>query len=261
MLEARGVSKFFPGVKALQGVSLDARQGLDPRAAGRERRRQVDADQDHHRPLSSGRGRAPARRQARRASPTRAMPWRSASASCTRSATSSRASRWARTSCWSSSAASLLRPIDYAGMNREARRWLDMLELDVDPATPVSRLCCRQDAARRDRQGAVAALARAAARRADRVPDAARDGGAVPPSAASCATTASACSSSAHKLEEVQEICDRVTVLRDGRNACESRPMAGLGRQDLVRLMIGRSEQIPHWTRARSFRARRRSSR
>jgi ribose transport system ATP-binding protein len=50
-----------------------------------------------------------------------------------------------------------------------------------------------------------------------------------------------------HKLEEVQEICDQVTVLRDGKNACDSRPMAGLGRQDLVRLMIGRSEQIPDW--------------
>ena len=44
-----------------------------------------------------------------------------------------------------------------------------------------------------------------------------------------------------HKLEEVQAICDRVTVLRDGRNACESRSMEGLGRQDLVRLMIGRA--------------------
>jgi ribose transport system ATP-binding protein len=50
-----------------------------------------------------------------------------------------------------------------------------------------------------------------------------------------------------HKLEEVQEICDQVTVLRDGRNACESQAMKGLGRQDLVRLMIGRSEQIPDW--------------
>ncbi len=50
-----------------------------------------------------------------------------------------------------------------------------------------------------------------------------------------------------HKLEEVQAICDAVTVLRDGRNACESRGMAGLGRQDLVRLMIGRAEQIPDW--------------
>ena len=50
-----------------------------------------------------------------------------------------------------------------------------------------------------------------------------------------------------HKLEEVQEICDTVTVLRDGRNACDSRSMSGLARQDLVRMMIGRSEQIPDW--------------
>src|SRR6478672_9276335 len=49
-----------------------------------------------------------------------------------------------------------------------------------------------------------------------------------------------------HKLEEVQQICDEVTVLRDGRNACASRPMAGIVRQDLVRLMIGRNEQIAH---------------
>ena len=36
-------------------------------------------------------------------------------------------------------------------------------------------------------------------------------------------------------------------MLRDGRNACESRPMTGSQRQDLVRLMIGRDEQIPDW--------------
>jgi ribose transport system ATP-binding protein len=50
-----------------------------------------------------------------------------------------------------------------------------------------------------------------------------------------------------HKLEEVQEICDHVTVLRDGSNACESRPMEGLGRQDIVRMMIGRGELITDW--------------
>ncbi len=49
-------------------------------------------------------------------------------------------------------------------------------------------------------------------------------------------------------MEEVQEICDSVTVLRDGRNACDSRPLEGLGRQDIVRLMIGRSEMIPDWS-------------
>jgi ribose transport system ATP-binding protein len=46
-----------------------------------------------------------------------------------------------------------------------------------------------------------------------------------------------------------------VTVLRDGRNACQSRPMEGLGRQDIVRLMIGRSERIPEWAqRDRTYR-------
>ena len=32
-----------------------------------------------------------------------------------------------------------------------------------------------------------------------------------------------------HKLEEVQQICDEVTVLRDGRNACPSRRWRVLG--------------------------------
>jgi ribose transport system ATP-binding protein len=46
-----------------------------------------------------------------------------------------------------------------------------------------------------------------------------------------------------HKLDEVFELCDSVTVLRDGRNACTSRPLQGLDRRDVVRLMIGRDEQ------------------
>jgi len=45
-----------------------------------------------------------------------------------------------------------------------------------------------------------------------------------------------------HKLDEVFELCDSVTVLRDGRNACQSRPLAGLDRAAVVKLMIGREE-------------------
>ena len=45
-----------------------------------------------------------------------------------------------------------------------------------------------------------------------------------------------------HKLEEVFDLCDHVTVLRDGQNACASRPLAGMTRADIVRLMIGREE-------------------
>lgn len=47
-----------------------------------------------------------------------------------------------------------------------------------------------------------------------------------------------------HKLEEVQQLCDTVTVLRDGRNVCDGQAMGTLERQDLVRMMIGRAEQI-----------------
>jgi len=52
-----------------------------------------------------------------------------------------------------------------------------------------------------------------------------------------------------HKLEEVFNICDDVTVLRDGQNACTSENIKNLDRKKLVRLMIGRDEQIVKSTR------------
>jgi rhamnose transport system ATP-binding protein len=42
-----------------------------------------------------------------------------------------------------------------------------------------------------------------------------------------------------HRLEEVFEICQRVTVMRDGRRVL-SRPLEGLTADDLVRAMVGR---------------------
>ncbi len=44
-----------------------------------------------------------------------------------------------------------------------------------------------------------------------------------------------------HKLEEVYQICDSVTVLRDGRNAGPTSPIAELDRNQLITRMIGRS--------------------
>jgi ribose transport system ATP-binding protein len=41
----------------------------------------------------------------------------------------------------------------------------------------------------------------------------------------------------------VLALCDRVTVLRDGRNTAVGQPIAGAGRRDLIRLMIGRDEE------------------
>jgi len=42
-----------------------------------------------------------------------------------------------------------------------------------------------------------------------------------------------------HRLEELPEIADRVTVLRDGRTI-DTRPMTDVDRQELIRMMVGR---------------------
>lgn len=44
-----------------------------------------------------------------------------------------------------------------------------------------------------------------------------------------------------HKLEEVFEVCDTVTVLRDGQNAGDSLSVSNLCRDDLISLMVGRT--------------------
>ncbi len=45
-----------------------------------------------------------------------------------------------------------------------------------------------------------------------------------------------------HKLDELYEVCDRVTVMRDGCNVV-SRPMAGITKLELVAAMLGRDMQ------------------
>jgi ribose transport system ATP-binding protein len=54
-----------------------------------------------------------------------------------------------------------------------------------------------------------------------------------------------------HRLEEIDRIADRVTVLRDGK-LVDSRPLGQLRRDDIVRLMVGRelSETYPAATTA-----------
>ena len=145
-----------------------------------------------------------------------------------------------------------MKPIDYARVHARAQHWLDMLGLDLDPRTPVSRLSVAkmqlvEIAKALSLRSKVLLLDEPTASLTPHETDSLfrllrklRDDGV-------------GMLFVSHKLEEVQAICDAVTVLRDGRNACESRGMAGLDRQDLVRLMIGRSEQIPDWsTRDRS---------
>jgi len=44
-----------------------------------------------------------------------------------------------------------------------------------------------------------------------------------------------------HKLEEIYALCDRVTVLRDGRNVVTARPLGEVTRDEVVHAMVGRT--------------------
>ena len=144
--------------------------------------------------------------------------------------------------------ASLLKPVDYTELNRQAARWLEALGLDVDPRTPVSRLSVAkmqlvEIAKALSLRSRVLLLDEPTASLTSSETDLLfgflrklRDNGA-------------SLLFVSHKLEEAQELCDSVTVLRDGANACESRSLEGLGRQDIVRMMIGRPEGDGGWRR------------
>lgn len=133
--------------------------------------------------------------------------------------------------------------IDYAALARDARKWLDQLGLDIDPMMPVSRLSVAQMqlveiGKALSLQSRVLLLDEPTASLTPSEADVLfrslrklRDEGV-------------AIGFVSHKLEEVFDICDTVTVLRDGRNACDSAPLGSLKRDDVVKMMIGRAERI-----------------
>jgi ribose transport system ATP-binding protein len=140
-------------------------------------------------------------------------------------------------------AQAMLKPVDYQALHTEATRWLRELDLPLDPQTRVGTLSVAlmqmvEIARALSLQSRVllmdeptASLTPHETHTLFNVLRRLRDQGV-------------AIVFVSHKLEEVLELCDSVTVLRDGRNACESRSLSGLDRGDLVQLMIGRAEQI-----------------
>lgn len=139
--------------------------------------------------------------------------------------------------------ASSLSRVDYTALAAEAGRWLKQLDLEIDPMTPVSRLSVAQMqlveiGKALSLQSRVllldeptASLTPSEAQVLFRLLRKLRDEGV-------------AIGFVSHKLEEVFDICDTVTVLRDGRNACDSAGLKSLTRDDVVKMMIGRAERI-----------------
>jgi L-arabinose transport system ATP-binding protein len=56
-----------------------------------------------------------------------------------------------------------------------------------------------------------------------------------------------------HRMDEVDEICDRVTVFRDGRHICVLNKAAGIDRNELVAAMIGRRVEDVYGYRPRDL--------
>jgi ribose transport system ATP-binding protein len=254
LFEAIGISKSFPGVKALEGVALQMRDGsihalLGENGAGKSTLIKVITGV--HRP-DSGELRL-AGEPIELAGPRDAMAKRIGVVHQERNLIPRFSV--AENIHLEQLAAKPLKPVNYAELYRRSRKWLDLLHLDVDPATPVSQLSVAK------MQLVEIAKALALDSRVLLL-----DEPTAPLTPHETVTLFKVLTHLrdegvsilfvSHKLEEVGELCDHVTVLRDGRNATQSRPLHGLGREDLVQLMIGRKEQIADWP-ARDFAAAR----
>lgn len=136
-----------------------------------------------------------------------------------------------------------LSSVNYTAIHREAEKWLKLLDLEVDPRTIVSRLSVAQmqlveigkalslESKVLLLDEPTASLTPNESTVLFHILRRLRDDGV-------------AIGFVSHKLEEVFDICDRVTVLRDGNNVCDSADLTKLNRGDVVQMMIGRAERI-----------------
>jgi len=129
--------------------------------------------------------------------------------------------------------------LDLRAMRREAAGWLAMVGLDLDPATPLARLSIGR------RQ--LVEIAKAVSTRARLlIMD-------EPTSSLSARETETLFGVVrdlrsrgvsviwiSHRLAEIKELADRVTVLRDGRNAGEIPDRGGIEHDRMIRMMVGR---------------------
>jgi ribose transport system ATP-binding protein len=236
-LEARGISKSFPGVQALDGVSLELRSGrltalLGENGAGKSTLMNIVAGvfpPDAGSLLVAGR---PVCFTSPRQAQDHGIAMIFQELNLVPGMTVAEnifLGREPRRRCGL---------IDYAALNRRAATWLQRLDLDVPPTTPTGRL--------RVGQQQVVEIAKALAGEArilimdeptsaltdretevlfQRIADLKRQGVAI--------------AYITHKLDELAPIGDDVTVMRDGR-MIGSAPWKELSRTDIVRMMVGR---------------------
>lgn len=132
--------------------------------------------------------------------------------------------------------------VDFAQANKAARRHLERVGLDIDPATEVRHLSVAQmqmvEIAKALKHNAkvllldepTASITDTESETLFRLVRQLRDQG-------------TAILFVSHKLEEVLSLCDRITVLRDGETTLQGASMQGMTRETLIEAMIGRAER------------------
>ena len=133
--------------------------------------------------------------------------------------------------------------VDYRRVNQEAKKWLDVIGLNVPPTTIVTQLSAAQMQ--------LVEIAKALSME-NRVLLLDEPTASITPHEANflfrvlrdLKSRGVAILFVSHKLEEVYELCDRVTVLRDGHNACNDEALADISRDKLVSMMIGRTQLV-----------------
>ena len=135
---------------------------------------------------------------------------------------------------------SRLGAVQRARIRAEARRCLDLLDLDLDLDTPVAELSVAQ--------GQLVEIAKALSVDSQVLlldePTASLDAEESDRLYVVVRRLAAAGRSIvlvSHKLEEVFAIADTVTVLRDGRSVAEAEPLADYSRDQIVDMMVGRA--------------------
>jgi len=133
--------------------------------------------------------------------------------------------------------------VDYDAVHREARRFLDLLDRGIDTRIEVRRLSVAQMQ--------IVEIAKALSLEARVLlldePTASiteHETAALFALLRKLKSEGVAIVFVSHKLEEIFAIADRVTVLRDGKVAAANEPMAAMTRQRLVTLMVGREERV-----------------
>ena len=131
------------------------------------------------------------------------------------------------------------RLVHWRDMHQRAGEILAELEVDIDPRARRLAAHRRRPAGGRDRQGDVPRRPRADHGRADRGAVGARGASACSARSAGWPASGVAILFVSHRLDEVFELSDRITVLRDGQHI-STKPAAEVTEVTLIRDMVGR---------------------